>query len=66
MIVKDLITNFDTKTPYTIKDVDNPHNIIWQGRGNKLTHLCDKNIVCGVGHTSKSIVIYITQQWNAD
>ena len=66
MTVKDLIENFGTKTPYIIKNVDNPHEIIWKDRGCKPTRFCDKNIVCGVEHTSKQIVIYITRQWDAD
>ena len=64
MTVKHLIENFDTRTPYIVVDVDNPHNIIWKGKGNKPTQLCDKNIVCGVSHNPKHIVIYITRQWD--
>lgn len=62
MTVKDLIESFGTKTPYIIKNVNNPHDIVWQGRGHKLTQLCDNNIVCGVEHTPKQIIIYIIRQ----
>lgn len=59
MTISDLLKCFSSDTCYSIRDKENPHYIIWWGRGNKLTGICDNKIVCGIQHTSKKIIIYI-------
>jgi len=59
MKVKDLITLFSADVDYQIKYVDNVHDLVWWGRGNKLTHCVDEEEIVGISKQKNKIIIYI-------
>ena len=59
MKVKELITLFASDVDYQIKHIDNVHDLVWWGRGNKLTKFVDEEEIVGISKQKNKIIIYI-------
>lgn len=59
MKVKNLISILSEDTCYKIFDSDNPHNLIWFGRGNNYNIVCKENEILSIQWNKKGLIIYI-------
>lgn len=59
MKVKNLISILSEDTCYKIFDSDNPHNLIWYGRGNNYNIVCKEDEILSIQWCKKGLIIYI-------
>ena len=59
MKVKQFISILSADTCYKIFDSDNPHNLIWFGRGNNYNIVCKENEILSIQWNKKGLIIYI-------
>lgn len=59
MKVKKLISILSEDTCYKIFDSDNPHNLIWFGRGNNYNIVCKEDEILSIQWSKKGLIIYI-------
>lgn len=60
MVTKDLIKLFSSEIRYKIVEINNPHCILWCGRGNNTNSFYQNKEIKGV-HTDKNkeLIIYV-------